>query len=225
MRSAALLVILGLLAWGAWATDAVSREAALFFAVLVPSIILHEVSHGAVALIFGDDTAKRAGRLTLNPIRHVDPFGTVVLPAMMVLATNGASAFGYAKPVPVMPGRMRRPRIHSLLTSLAGPGTNYALALLATLVWNTIELDGTVQELVFLFGLANVVLGTFNLIPLPPLDGSSMVEALLPDRFLAGWYQLRRHSMLILLVLFLVRPGALNRFIDPAVELWLRLLS
>jgi Zn-dependent protease len=193
--------------------------------VLIPSIILHEVSHGAVALIFGDDTAKRAGRLTLNPIRHVDPFGTVVLPAMMVLATNGGSAFGYAKPVPVMPGRMRNPRVHSLLTSLAGPGTNYALALLATFALKTLRPDGTVLELLLYFGLANVVLGTFNLIPLPPLDGSSMVEALLPDRFLPGWYQLRRHSMLILLALFLLRPGALNGFIEPVVDLWFSLLT
>src|SRR5713101_9213742 len=91
----------------------------LVFAVVVPSIILHEVAHGAAALVFGDDTARRAGRLTLNPIRHVDPLGTVVLPAVLALA--GLGAFGYAKPVPVNPSRMRHPRNHAVLVSLAGP--------------------------------------------------------------------------------------------------------
>src|ERR671914_1114778 len=100
---------------------------AVFVAVLVPSSILHEVSHGVVALAFGDDTAKRAGRLTLNPLPHVDPFGTVLLPLLLSLTSLGV--IGYAKPVPVNPGRLRKPRQHSLYVSLAGPAVNVVLAL------------------------------------------------------------------------------------------------
>src|SRR5687767_1414831 len=109
-----------------------SRDQIIFFAVLVPSVILHEISHGAVALVFGDDTAHKAGRLSLNPIRHIDPFGTIILPAMMVLTTG--SAFGYAKPVPVNVRRLRNPRNHGLLVSLVGPAVNIVIALLAAAV-------------------------------------------------------------------------------------------
>src|SRR5438477_12764256 len=123
-----------------------SRNTLLFLLALVPSVILHEVSHGAVALVFGDDTAKRAGRLTLNPLRHVDPFGTLILPAILVLA--GAAPFGYAKPVPVNVGRLRRPRDHGLLVSLAGPATNLTLVALATVVWRAARPHGSAGRFV-----------------------------------------------------------------------------
>ncbi|MFN2557274.1 MAG: site-2 protease family protein, partial [Nitriliruptorales bacterium] len=191
-------------------------EAVLLLVVLVPSVVLHEVSHGAVALVFGDDTAKQAGRLTLNPIAHVDLFGTVILPAL--LALTGAGIFGYAKPVPVNPSRMRRPRDHGLLTSLAGPATNILLALLAAfgLRWQVASEGGLMFDSFFAqalvaFGVVNVVLAAFNLIPVPPLDGSAVVERLLPDRWLPAWAQLRQYSMGLLLVLVFVLPGVLGR--------------
>src|SRR2546421_10253954 len=109
-----------------------SRESWIFLAVLIPSVILHEVSHGVVALVFGADTATRAGRLTLNPVAHVDLFGTIILPLLLVLSAG--TAFGYAKPVPVTPSRLHRPREQSLYVSLAGPATNIAIALVATFV-------------------------------------------------------------------------------------------
>src|SRR3989442_8164733 len=99
-----------------------SQTTLILLAVLVPSVMLHEISHGAVALAFGDDTAKRAGRLTLNPIANIDPFGTIILP--LILALSGAGMFGWAKPVPVNPARLRHPRQEALLVSLAGPPTN-----------------------------------------------------------------------------------------------------
>lgn len=108
--------------------------------MIVPSIILHEVSHGWAALRFGDDTAQRAGRLTLNPLRHVDPFGTLVLP--LVSAAIGFGFFGYAKPVPINPRRMRHPRNDAVLTALAGPAVNIALAVVAALVLRTMRPDG-----------------------------------------------------------------------------------
>jgi Zn-dependent protease len=202
------------------------EEQVIFFAVLIPSIILHEVSHGAVALLFGDDTAKKAGRLTLNPIAHVDPFGTIILPVLLLLTTS--SAFGYARPVPVSPRRMRSPRNHGLLTSLAGPAVNIVLALISAVLLRTFFLgdqvtDSLLLRIVFDFGVVNVILAAFNLIPIPPLDGSAVVERLLPARLWPSYLKLRQYSML--LVLFLVlRGGTLDKVFDPALRLWLNLL-
>lgn len=198
--------------------------------VLIPSVILHEVMHGVVALRFGDDTAKRAGRLTLNPVAHVDLFGTILLPT--VLAIAGGGVFGYAKPVPVRPSRMRRPRDHGLLTSLAGPATNIVLAVGAALALRAVlGPETTVRapsqllvEVLVAFGLVNVVLAAFNLLPLPPLDGSALVERVLPEAWLPRWHQLRRYSMLLVLGLVFLVPGALSRVFRVAFDLWTTLL-
>jgi Zn-dependent protease len=204
----------------------VTREHLILFVVLVPSIILHEVAHGAAALGFGDDTAKRAGRLSLNPLRHIDPFGTVVLPAMLALA--GAPAFGYAKPVPVNVRRLRNPRQHALYVSLAGPLTNVALAVAAAgairLVIGAPYGNDLATEVLFYLGVGNVVLATFNLLPVPPLDGSAVVERLLPARWWPAWLRVRRYSMLVLLLVMLNFRGVLSRVFDPALELWGKLL-
>jgi len=206
---------------------------AIVLAVLVPSVILHEVSHGFVANLLGDDTARRAGRLTLNPLAHVDPFGTVILPILLTL--GGLGAFGYAKPVPVNVGRLRRPRQHSLYVSLVGPAVNILIAVVAAVAFRTlfdservgstlfIE-EGIWPEVVLWLGVVNVVLAAFNLIPLPPLDGSAVVERLLPARWWPGWLKLRRYSMGILLLVVLLVPGVFDRVLEPAVRLWSSLL-
>ena len=199
-------------------------------AVLVPSVILHEVSHGVVANHFGDDTAKRAGRLTLNPLAHIDPFGTVILP--IILALSGFGAFGYAKPVPVTVNRLRNPRQHSLYVSLAGPAVNIAIALAAavalrpliTVVGGTRYLDGTTAEVIYRLGIINVILAAFNLIPLPPLDGSAVVERLLPRQWWPTWLKIRQYSMGVLILVVLVVPSVLTRVFGPAVDLWTALL-
>src|SRR3954468_17873323 len=154
----------------------IGRADIIFFAVLIPSVILHEISHGWVAFAFGDDTAKREGRLTLNPIAHIDPFGTIILPALLIATSHGA--FGYAKPVPVNPRNLRDPRNQSVLVSLAGPAVNIVLAVLAAVVLRVIGLVSTdlFHQIVFTVGWANVILAAFNLIPLPPLDGSAVIE-------------------------------------------------
>jgi Zn-dependent protease len=203
--------------------------------VIVPSIIIHEVSHGWVALAFGDDTAKRAGRLTLNPIRHVDPFGTIILP--LLTAAVGFGAFGYAKPVPVSPRRMRSPRNQAMLTSLAGPAVNIVIAILAALVLRqirpegvTVDFDGHLTpeplaiQIVVWAGILNVVLAVFNLIPLPPLDGSAVIERFLPTRYWRQYLQVRRYSMLILIGVLLLAPQVFNDILGRAVEQWSRLL-
>jgi Zn-dependent protease len=208
----------------------INQETILLLVVVIPSIILHEVSHGVVALWFGDDTAKQAGRLTLNPIKHIDPFGTVILPLLLTL--GGLGAFGYAKPVPVNLSRLRHPRNEGLLVSLAGPATNIALAGLS-LIWlrfvqRPIFLSAVSGPLsvrvVVLFGYVNVLLAVFNLLPIPPLDGSAMVERALPRSWWPGWLKFRQYSMPILIVIVLVKPGALARVFTPAIDLWIRLL-
>lgn len=206
--------------------SAATEQKLVFFGCLVAAIILHELSHGVVALWFGDDTAKRAGRLTLNPLPHIDLFGSILLPAMLVLA--GAPVFGWAKPVPVNPQRMRRPRRDMLVVGLAGPGTNFALMALAAvgaralfrrltlppsgvLPWTFLPLD--VQVLIG-FAYVNLLLGVFNLLPIPPLDGSSLIERVLPRDWLPGWYRFRPYGMLLLLVL-VFWGGLLDRVFTP----------
>lgn len=206
------------------------ERVAFMLAAIVPSIIFHEVSHGVVALWFGDDTAKRAGRLTLNPIAHVDPFGTILLPALLSL--SGLGAFGYAKPVPVNVRRLRHPRQHSLYVSLAGPLTNFAIAAVALVLFRLLRPDAlgfiddlpVVPQWLFWLGLVNVLLGVFNLLPIPPLDGSAMIERFLPHSWWPTWLRFRQWGFGILLLLIFVIPGALDRVFDPAIELWFDLI-
>jgi Zn-dependent protease len=222
-----LLVAVGILAF---VRGVFTENTLLLLAVVIPSIILHEISHGVVALWFGDDTAKRAGRLTLNPIKHVDPFGTVILPLLLTL--GGFGAFGYAKPVPVNYAKLRHPRNEGLLVSLAGPGVNLSLAA-ASVVWlrwivhpvflSTVS-GPLGDRIVLLFGYVNVLLAVFNLIPIPPLDGSALVERALPRSWWPGWLKLRQYSMPALLIVVLLRPSAVARVFTPAVDLWIRVL-
>ena len=191
--------------------------------VLIPAVVLHEVAHGVAALGFGDQTAKRAGRLTLNPVRHVDPFGTVMLPLLLAFTTG--STFGYAKPVPVNRSNLRRPRDHGLLVSLAGPLTNVLLAVGAAALLRTgVGGGGIVTEGLFRFGVINVVLAAFNLLPIPPLDGSSLVERFLPRRFLRSWSKLRQYAMPLVLGVVLLFPAALGTVFGAATDLWQQLL-
>lgn len=241
--NAQVLVAVGLILLAIYALrHSLGITTLLIFVVVVPSIILHELSHGVTALAFGDDTAKRAGRLTLNPIKHVDPIGTLVLPGVLALA--GLGAFGYAKPVPISPGRMRSPRNNSLLVSLAGPVTNLVLAGISILALRYVRPAGTAQtvdtlisfgglgsvgivdQLLYLMGFLNVTLAVFNLIPLPPLDGSAVVERLLPPSAWPTWLKVRQFAMPILLVVVLLNPGGfLGHVFGPAERAWAHLLT
>src|SRR5918996_1742094 len=161
--------------------------AAFVILSLVPAVVLHEVSHAATAAALGDPTARQAGRLTLNPIRHVDPFGTVILPGLLIvralLGTGSGVVFGYAKPVPVTSAKLRRPRLHMLLVSLAGPITNAGLAATAVLVLReTTLLSFRTAQFLVVWIVVNTVLTVFNLLPMPPLGGSELVAVALPDR-------------------------------------------
>jgi Zn-dependent protease len=243
LRDPQILIALGLVLLALYGLrHAIGLTTLLVLVVIIPSIILHEIAHGVVALACGDDTAKRAGRLTLNPLRHIDPLGTLVLPVL--LALSGLGAFGYAKPVPVNPNRMRHPRNDAILVGLAGPATNLVLAGLSIVLLRVAEPAGTARTLVdtvavyglgavgvgvrllYLLGLLNVVLAVFNVLPIPPLDGSVLVERLLPASALPGWWKLRRYAMVGLLVLVLLDPGGfLGRVFLPAEEAWAHVLA
>jgi Zn-dependent protease len=228
-----LALVVGAILYATVRRGTLGRDQLIFFAVLIPSVILHEVSHGAVALLFGDRTAQQEGRLTLNPLKHIDPFWTIILPAMMVFTTG--RAFGMAKPVPVSPGRMRSPRNHGMLTALAGPATNILIAAIATVVFRQVYLPklyngpielqlSTMGELVFQLGLANVILAAFNLIPIPPLDGSSVVERLLPRSLLPSYLRLRQYSFFLFIGLFIIARDLFGTILRPAIDLWFDLL-
>ena len=185
---------------------------AIWLVPLVIAIVFHEVAHGWVARAFGDPTAARLGRLTLNLIKHADPIGTIGLP--LILAITGAPIFGWAKPVPVVASRLRHPRVHMMLVALAGPGINLVLALVAALalgltVTPGVEPDGIMRFVVdnlLNFLLINIFLAIFNLIPLPPFDGGHVVEGLLPRSAVPVWQQVARFGFPILIVLLLVVP-------------------
>ncbi len=172
-----------------------------YFLVIVPSVILHEVSHGFVANHYGDPTAKERGRLTLNPLVHIDPFGTVLLPLLLVLIH--APAFGYAKPVPVNVSRLRNPRKQSLYVSLAGPLVNIILSLIGLgICFYAVHVSKSVStyDVGLYIGLPNLVLAAFNLIPIPPLDGSAIIERFVPRSKLSSYYQLRARAMPFVLI-------------------------
>jgi Zn-dependent protease len=205
-------------------------EIATWLIPLVIAIVLHEISHGWVANAFGDPTAKRLRRLSLNPIRHVDPIGTVVLP--LILAVSGAPMFGWAKPVPVVARRMRNPRLHMMLVALAGPGMNFLLALVAVLGLGLAVRAGAgpfVTANLHNFLIINIFLGVFNLLPIPPFDGGHVVEGLLPRSFVKSWQNIGRFSFPILILLLVVVPmvapkaNVIERIIVPPATALLRL--
>ena len=178
----------------------------------VPAIVIHECAHGFAAAKLGDPTARNAGRLSLNPLRHVDPFGTVLLPGLLILSGAGF-VFGYAKPVPYNPRYFKDVRKGEVIVGLAGPASNLLMSLAgAAIAWGSMQLFGLSQELAlytWYFGCyfcsVNLCLAFFNLLPIPPLDGSSIVAPLLSDRALDVYYQVQRYGMFILM-LFVFLP-------------------
>lgn len=200
-------------------TMVIVQVLALLFAVSV-----HESAHGWVAWRCGDPTAKDLGRISLNPIKHIDPFGSVILPGL--LALTGSPVFGWAKPVPVSLARTRHPRSANLLISAAGPISNLLLGLLFAGAFLAVrpllfgETDVTWLEPVLLFLLfsvgVNVVLAVFNLLPIPPLDGFGVLESLLPERLLPLAAMLRRWGMLILVVV--IFSGVLRSVLGPVMR-------
>ncbi|MBR3627409.1 MAG: site-2 protease family protein [Elusimicrobia bacterium] len=197
-------------------------------AVLLFSVIVHEVAHGFVAYKRGDSTAKLLGRLTLNPIYHIDIFGSIILPAILVL-TN-LPAFGWAKPVPINMYNLKNPKTDMILVSLAGITANFLLAVCAGVLMFFIRtffahMDVMVSLYVILqyVIVINIVLFIFNLIPIPPLDGSRVVLFLLPRELAQKYAQIERYGFWIILILLMT--NILWKIIGPVANFFIRLLS
>jgi Zn-dependent protease len=185
------------------------------------AIVLHELGHGYAAWALGDDTAKRAGRLSLNPLRHVDPVGTVLLPGILLLTQlatlhHVAFMFGWAKPVPISPWRFRDERHMMMLVAAAGPLTNFVLAWLSALALHGVgvmpPLPGAIAgAMLDIFILYNLALGLFNLLPIPPFDGGRIMVGLLPAPLAAVWARLESIGLFAVLLLMFLLPALLQK--------------
>ncbi|MGC8480121.1 MAG: site-2 protease family protein [Acidimicrobiales bacterium] len=226
------VVLLGIAA----ARGIINANSIVFFVALIPSIILHEVSHGFVANLFGDDTAKRSGRLSLNPFVHIDLFGSLILPGLMILV--GIPPLGYAKPVPVDISRLRHPRNQAVLVGLVGPFVNLVLAIAAGFAFRSVIQTALVasplasqnqvgSSLLVQFladlGLVNVALMVFNLIPIPPLDGSAVIERFLPAAWWSGYLRVRRFALPVVFLLVLLDPTLIATLIGAVDQRWINL--
>ena len=181
--------------------------------ILIFSVIIHEIAHGAVAYHLGDDTAKIMGRLTLNPLPHLDPIGSVILPIFLVIMANftgGGIIFGWAKPVPINPHKLRDQKYGSLKVALAGPASNLIIALFFGLIIRFVPQIVLIPGLIEIFAIIvyiNILLALFNLIPIPPLDGSHILFSLLPQKARQIELFLRQYGLFLLLfIIFFAFP-------------------
>jgi Zn-dependent protease len=195
--------------------------------VLLVSLVLHELAHGWVAWLLGDSTAKEHGRLTLNPLRHLDPWGTVFL-AVTYFGSGGSYFFGWAKPVPISPWRFKDPQRGMMLVGLAGPAANLTMALIAAgLIWLTYTWSFFLAQALFMLFILNVILMAFNLVPIPPLDGSRVLGGFLPRKAYLRWLALDRYGNYVfigLVVVMLTMPQVFQATIGAVLQWSYRLL-
>lgn len=181
---------------------------------LLVAIVFHELAHGLTAYALGDDTAKREGRLTLNPLKHIDPIGFL---AMLIFK------FGWAKPVPINPLNFKKRKRDTLLVSLAGPISNFFLAILVVIILKSnIVRNYLLTQILVITLWYNIMLGIFNLLPFPPLDGSKIVASLLPDRIEYFFYRYERYFYIILILM--IYTNMIDRILSPMIYLVLNIL-
>ena len=200
-------------------------EVAIGLVILFPAIVLHEVAHGYVAYLLGDETAKRAGRLSLNPLVHVDLVGTVILP-LILLVTGSSFLIGWAKPVPINPYAFKDRKTGMLITGAAGPAMNLSLAVVVGLIARIMPTAGSsgilgqissVYDVLIFFVYMNLLLLFFNLIPIPPLDGSRIVQRLLSGKAAVFYDSLERYGFIIIFGSFYVAPGLFSGYLSLTV--------
>jgi Zn-dependent protease len=213
------------------------HQVALWSLPILAAVIFHEVAHGVVALRLGDDTAQRLGRLTLNPLPHIDPIGTILMPGLLMLA--GAPVFGYARPVPVDYSKLRNPKRDMVWVALAGPGTNIALAAMSALAFRFLagQLEGVTEETATALTLGvvlplaqmaqasvviNVSLAIFNMLPLPPLDGGRVLTGILPYAQARLVAAIEPFGFLILVAL--IMTGSLRFLVHGPIDFVMRVL-
>ena len=194
----------------------------LIFPIFLLALTIHEYAHGWVALKKGDTTARDAGRLSLNPLAHIDPIGTIVFP--LLLALSGLPVFGWAKPVPINFNRLDNPKKDLLWVGLAGPAANIIFAFCLGLILRFAPISGLLilGKLMFYMVIINLLLGIFNLIPVPPLDGSRILTSLLPMRQAVVYMRVERYGFLILFIL--LWTGIIGKVVFPIVSILARLL-
>jgi len=179
----------------------------MLFIILIFSVILHECAHGLAAERCGDPTARQAGRITLNPIPHLDPIGSILIPGIMILmslVTGSGFIFGWAKPVPINPYNFNDPKRDMMWVGLAGPATNFAVALFLALVFRLLAVSASLGAVILFYGITiNLILGFFNLIPIPPLDGSRILTGLLPEEYAYKLSRIEPFGFMILIILFI----------------------
>ncbi len=210
------------------------QQISLWILPILAAVVFHEVAHGYVANWFGDSTAKRAGRLTLNPIAHIDPLGSVIIPLFLMLSNSGF-LFGWAKPVPVNFAALRNPKRDMIFVAAAGPATNFLLAILSAFVFHAILIGGPHQHealsatVLYPLGmiaqrsvLMNVFLGVFNLVPIPPLDGGRVLTGLLPLEWARRFARIEPFGFLILILLLM--SHSLSLLIGRPIRMLLEVL-
>ena len=203
----------------------VIARAVFMFTIFIVFATFHEYAHGWMANRLGDSTAKRSGRLSLNPVVHIDLIWTIILPAMLLISTGGRFAIGSAKPVPVNPFWLRNPKRDMIWVGLAGPGVNVVWSLLFIFVMKTglFSASSPVYLLLFICMVMNIILLVFNMLPIPPLDGSRVIEGILPDRYAEQYARLKPYVFIILIMLMFF--GVLRQLFGIVLYLVVRVFA
>ena len=200
-----------------------SIEIILLIIILLFSITIHEYAHGLMAYKLGDNTPKISGRLTINPLKHIDILGTIIMPILLIIVTNGIFAFGYAKPVPINPYNFKNPRKDIMWVGLAGPASNFLIALILSIILRMDLLGGIIKEALQYGVVINLILFIFNLIPLPPLDGSRIVSAFLSYK--NAYRYLKLETVGFIIIILLLVNGMLDWFLKPILRILLHIMG